>query len=331
MTWLRRPIVHFIALGGLLFAVKTVAFGVRAPLFGGVETTAAVVSAERVAELRQDWLARTGAPPDATVLAALIERERDDEALVREARRRGVHETDPVVQRRLLRNMQFLRGDSDRTPAELLDEAYALGFDRTDLVVRRRLIQKLTLDVFAEARAEAVSEDELRSYLQAHPEPFTRPARARLTHVFLSRDRRGDAVASDAKALLRRIEQADAGPRSLLALGDPFLFPRELPPHSEQELAKIFGPDFAERVADLPVGAWSGPVPSAYGLHLVWVHDRTPEQLPILARVRDRLREAVLAERSERALRAFVAALRARDPIRVEAAGVEASDREDAE
>ncbi|MFQ5416235.1 MAG: hypothetical protein ACE5FL_04200, partial [Myxococcota bacterium] len=174
MTWHRRPIVHFIALGGLLFGVKTVAEGASTPILGGAQAEVAVVTSERVAELRQDWLARTGRPPDAAMLAALIEREIDDEVLVREARRRGVHQTDAVIQRRLLRNMQFLRGDSDRSAAELLDQAYALRLDRTDLVVRRRLIQKLTLDVFAEARAEAPAEDELLGYLQAHPERFTR-------------------------------------------------------------------------------------------------------------------------------------------------------------
>ena len=318
MRWSREPVVHFFAIGALLFGLKTAALESPSRAFVGEGSPPAVISAARVAELRRDWLARTGTFPDARALEALIQAEIDDEVLTLEARRLGVHRNDPVVQRRLLRNMSFLDGESERSAKDLLDDAYALRMDETDLVVRRRLIQKMKLDVFAVARAEEPTEAELADYLQRHVGRFTQPARVRLSHVFLSRDRRGGSLDTDAGALLARLVRDGIGVGGAGGLGDPFLFSRDLPPRSERELAKLFGPEFAARAATLPAGQWTGPIPSAYGLHLVWVHDRSPATISRLDAVRSEVREALLAERGDRALREFVRALRDRHPVRVE-------------
>jgi len=57
-------------------------------------------------------------------------------------------------------------------------------------------------------------------------------------------------------------------------------------------------------------GAWFGPVPSSYGLHLVWVRERRPARLPSLDEVRSAVRESLLADRAEAAVREAVRALR---------------------
>ena len=51
-------------------------------------------------------------------------------------------------------------------------------------------------------------------------------------------------------------------------------------------VANSFGRAFADQLAALPTGEWSGPVESAFGLHLVIVDARTEERLPVLAEVR---------------------------------------------
>jgi parvulin-like peptidyl-prolyl isomerase len=321
MRWSREPVAHFVAIGALLFGLKNFALGSPSPAFVGEGSPPAFISAARVAELRQDWLARTGRFPGARALEALIQAEIDDEVLTLEARRLGVHRNDPIVQRRLLRNMSFLDSESERSAEDLLDEAYALRMDETDLVVRRRLIQKMKLDVFAAARVVEPTQAELADYLQRHLGRFTQPARARLSHVFLSRDRRGASLDADAETLLARLLRDGVEVERARNLGDPFLFPRDLPPRSERELAKIFGPEFAARAATLPAGRWTGPIPSAYGLHLVWVHDRAPATISRLDAVRSEVREALLAERGELALRQVVRALRNRHSVRVERTG----------
>jgi hypothetical protein len=321
MRWSREPVVHFVAIGALLFGLKVFALESPSPVLVGEGPPPAIISAARIAELRRDWLARTGILPSERALEALIQAEIDDEVLTLEARLLGVHRSDAVVQRRLLRNMSFLDGESERSAGDLLDEAYALRMDESDLVVRRRLIQKMKLDVFAAARAAEPTEAELGEYLQRHAGRFTQPARVRLSHVFLSRDRRGASLDADAEALWARLVHDGAAALRAGELGDPFLFPQDLPPRSERELAKIFGPEFAARAATLPAGRWSGPIPSAYGRHLVWVHERAPAALSRLDAVRGEVRESLLAERGERALREFVRELRERHPVRVERTG----------
>jgi parvulin-like peptidyl-prolyl isomerase len=318
MRWSREPVVHFVAIGALIFGWKTFALESPGAAFVGEGSPPAFISAARIAELRRDWLARTGTFPSARSLEALIQGEIDDEVLILEARRLGVHRSDSIVQRRLLRNMSFLDGESERSAEDLLDEAYALRMDETDLVVRRRLIQKMQLEVFAAARAVEPTEAELADYLQRHVGRFTQPARVRLSHVFLSRDRRGVSLDADAEALLARLRRGGVEVEAAGDLGDPFLFPQDLPPRSERELAKVFGPEFAARTATLPTGQWTGPIPSAYGLHLVWVHGRAPATVSRLDAVRSEVREALLTERGELALREVVRALRDRHLVRVE-------------
>ena len=53
------------------------------------------------------------------------------------------------------------------------------------------------------------------------------------------------------------------------------------------EITKQFGDKFTAKLSDVPVGQWVGPVESGYGMHLVFVEERTEGRLPELAEVRD--------------------------------------------
>lgn len=305
-----RATAQFLALGALLFAAQH-ALLPRAPA-RAVPTEQIEISSQRVDGLRREALARWGRLPDADELEALIEQEVADEILYREALALGIDRRDSVVGRRLVRNMRFLTGDEQGDAEALLREARALGMDRSDLVVRRRLIQRMRLALEAGARASAPSDAELAAYLAAHAERFAQPVRVRISQLFFDRERRRDA---EAAARARLAGLAGSGPEA--AAGDPFLAARDLPLQSPRELAKLFGPEFAEGAAELPVGRWSGPLRSAHGVHLVWVHERVPAALPELDAVRDRVRYALLAERGERAVRDAVARARARYRVRV--------------
>ena len=320
---LRQPPVRFIALGLVLYLAKAAVFSPESPQLA---SEVIVIDAARVEQLQRDWLARTGSPPGERGLDALIRSEFDDRLLIAEARRRGLHRSDPVVQRRLLRNMHFLGDDAGRSAADLLDEAYRLGMDRSDLVVRRRLVQLLQLEAYGRARLPEPGEAELEAYFALHSDRFMQPARARLYHVYFSRDARGAATAADARAALVRITAEGAAAGSAEAEGDPFMFPRDLASRSERELARTFGPGFAAAVFDLPIGEWGGPVASAYGEHLVFMHERSPAELSPLAVVRTEVLESLLEERGKRALRETLRGLREKYTLRVEGGAAAAQD-----
>jgi hypothetical protein len=311
-------VLHFAAIGALLFALETQVLGSAQSGAGAAGGEPVLISSQQVAELRRDWLARAGRLPTRDELRALVEAAVDDELLLREARAQGFHRSDPLVRRRLVRNLRFLNEGPSRSDQELFREALALGMDRSDLVVRRRLIQKMKL--LAQAAAAEPTRAELEAFLLRNRSRFTRPARVRISHVYLSRDRRGDSLEADARALLDRLIAESVDPQDASQLGDPFLLQHQLPLRSERELAKGFGPDFARRVLAQAPGGWSGPVASSYGLHLVWVHEHSPARPSPLESVAGELRAALLAERGEAELRARLLRLRARTAVRVEGA-----------
>jgi len=104
----------------------------------------------------------------------------------------------------------------------------------------------------------------------------------------------------------------------VLRIGDPFLHGAEQPPQSRDELAGRFGADFADGVFAAPPGEWSGPIPSAYGVHLVLVREREPARALGFEEVRDPVRLAVIAERRAAALERGLRALRAGAQITIE-------------
>ena len=205
----------------------------------------------------------------------------------------------------------------DRVEEEVLcREAVRLGLDQDDTVIRRRLRQKMEFLSEDFATTDEPTGDELRAYLDDHGADFAADPRYSLTHVFVSEDR-GDLMAPAAAELLERLraEGPDADTREL---GDRLMIPFAFRDEPRRSLAVQLGAGFVEGLDDLPVGEWAGPVPSAYGLHLVLVRERTEGRIPPLEEIRDQVRRDVLAERRERAYRALVDRLSATYEVTVE-------------
>jgi len=232
----------------------------------------------------------------------------DEQVLLQAALARGLDRDDPVVQARLLHNMRFLTEPSADSAA-LYREALRLGMADSDLIVRRRLIERMRLLLQAPAFDSEPGEAELRAYLDRNAARFAEPARVRLSHIFLSPARRGGALASDAHALLHQLGRDE--PDRVAELGDALPVPRYFSAASQQDLARVFGATFADRVFALEPRRWHGPVASPYGAHLVWVHERISAAPARLDVVRSAVRAALLDERADAALQAGLRGLRA--------------------
>ena len=308
---LRAPLLHFLLIGGALYAANA---ALQPPPPGPVVR----VTAGKLAELEEQFLRQTGRPPNEREREWLIASRVDDELLLEEAFALGWHRSDAIAQRRLLQNQRFLDPDSAASDAELLVRAYEQGMDRSDIVVRRRLLERMRLSIAGRAHAEEPDDEALHQYLERHAEQFTRPERVQLSHVFVSSDRHGERLDDAAAALMVRLVDEAISPDDTAELGDPFLLSRELPLWPADTLASRMGPDFAEGAMRAPVGEWSGPVASSYGLHLVWVRQRSPAAVPALDSIRSRVRASLLREREQEVLRAHLEALRARARVEVE-------------
>ena len=301
---LGRKIVLFLVLGGLLFLAERIG--------GGAPPAYSItVGPQDIASLEQGWAKQGGREPDPEILDALIRSHVDEELLIAQARELGWHRNDAIIQRRLVQNQRFLLDENDETPDPvLLEQAYEQGMDESDIVVRRRLLERMRLLIASAARNPAASEAELETYLEQHPERFTRPERTRVTQIYLSRDTHGGSVEQEAQTLLARLREEGVTPENADGFGDPFLIARNLPLSSESALARQLGGDFAEEAMTAPIGKWSEPISSSYGMHLVWPHERTNARLPALAEVRSRVEGELMREREEEALQNHLKSLR---------------------
>lgn len=196
-------------------------------------------------------------------------------------------------------------------------EAVAMGLDQDDTIIRRRLRQKM--EFISESVADAVepSDAQLQAFLAGNAAKFAPSDQVSLQQVFLSPDRRGDALRADAAKVLLALQSVQA-PADPASAGDATLLPPAVALASVPDLQAAFGESFAQQVAGLPVGQWSGPVESEFGLHLVRVDERIAGKAPSL----DDIRPAVLREwqagQRQRQNETALAALRDKYKVQVE-------------
>ncbi len=166
----------------------------------------------------------------------------------------------------------------------LYREGVALGLDRDDIVVKRRVRQKLEVMAEEEAQTTPPTDAELAAYLSAHLDRFTQPA-------VLSFEQRGQSV----------------------------LLPHRMLQMPADLVARDFGPSFAQALERAPIGAWTGPITSSFGVHYARVSARTPPVVPRLEEVRDQVVREWENDRRQHARDESYAKMRAGYRISVEA------------
>jgi len=164
-------------------------------------------------------------------------------------------------------------------------EALALGLDKDDAVIRRRLRQKMELLSDAGADVLSSTDAELEAYLKAHPETFAVNPAISFQQVFLNPQRQGGGSEQTAASILKTLK---ANPEiDATSLGDASLLPAEMPMTSLKSVGHIFGSEFADAIGKLEAGAWTGPIASGFGLHVVRVSEHREGRVPALGEVRD--------------------------------------------
>ncbi len=186
----------------------------------------------------------------------------------------------------------------------LYREARTLGLDTADTIIRRRLIQKMELVLERTGGGAEPTNEDLAEILAADPDRFSAPPRWTLVHAYL---RDGPELEVEAGALRAGLV---AGTKTVDD-GDPFIRGHELKAHTEAQLAAKLGDDFAASVTGLDIDAWSEPIRSPYGLHVVRVVERHEGGAPSVDDARAALREAWIeherAARRSEAERAIIA------------------------
>ena len=208
----------------------------------------------------------------------------------------------------------------------LYREALAMGLDGGDVIIRRRLAQKLEFLYQDLADMSPPSESEIDAYFLANIEEYQEPELITFTQVFFDPDRRGDGTLTDAAEVRDRLSALDEPTQDAASEGDSFLLQSYYPRRSQTDVAKLFGQGFARPLFDLEVGTWHGPVLSGYGVHLVYVHDRSQTPPPELLQVKPRVLEDLQDERRRAFNEEQYAALLARYNVVIENGEEEANE-----
>ena len=194
----------------------------------------------------------------------------------------------------------------------LYREALALGLDKDDTIVKRRMAQKMQFLAEDVAAAHEPSTDELRSWYEKNRDVFALPSRLSFRHLYFSTDRRGARARDDAAKSLAMLAGEPQDSKLAASLADPFMLQDYYGDRTAEQLAKEFGPPFAQSVARLAPGSWQGPIESGYGWHLVFVDNVVPGRTPAFEEVEPDAKTAWLGEQKERAWREAYETMRAK-------------------
>jgi len=315
--WLRAPAVHFLILGCLIAGIDR---AWQAPQRNPPEAPAReqiVITANQLQQLIAAYKRRWNASPSPLQIKGLIQDAVEAELLYREARRLHLDYRDRAIRARLVEKARAVSSDPTMSEAALYEQALQLGFT-DDVVVRRMLLQKMRLILEEDPRPAAVTDQEIAEHLERHAERYVIPPSVSFIHIYLSERIHGDKLHADAFALLAKLDARPGPPRSAIRFSDPCIDGAQLSGLTPQRLTKLFGPDFAERIFRLPIGKWSGPIPSLFGLHLVWIEQQQPRRTAAFAEVRAQVIDDILQDRSDVRYAARIERLRAMYDVRVE-------------
>lgn len=188
-------------------------------------------------------------------------------------------------------------------------EAKKLGLEADDYVIRQRLIQKFDFLQETLIGEEPPPEKDIVAWYEAHRDDYVEPPFATFTHVFYARDGRGDAAAEAAAEemamdLVKKRAPFEAAPGK----GDRFPFGVNFVDRSFDDVASQFGEAAAAEIfaEEGPLKSWRGPIRSPYGWHAIFVRKVTPARTPTLEEVRPRVIEDASRDARERAKKGLI-------------------------
>lgn len=149
----------------------------------------------------------------------------------------------------------------------LYQQALALNLDHNDEIVKRRLAQKM--EFLSDGLAESLqpTEEMLQAYYEKHQSDYPKPPVYTMKLVYFDKTVRSDAH-NDALAAMNTQNPQDSG--------DKISISQAYEAVNAIGIARDYGRVFTAAIDSLPIGKWSGPVVSGYGLHLVNISKKEP-------------------------------------------------------
>jgi len=198
----------------------------------------------------------------------------------------------------------------------LYREALEMGLDRNDQIIRRRMRQKLEFLTADLVESFEPTEEQLQAHLDTNVDLYRQEATVTFVQVYIS-EREG--VGQDRARAMSILEELSTNPHAdPEQMGDPFMYATTHRDMRERELFGVFGEEFAAQVVELSVGQWSGPISSAFGLHIARLDALDPGRPSELTEVRNAVHRDVVSQRTREAEQLYFDGLLAQYTVTVE-------------
>ena len=280
MRLFKDPLLHFLAIGLVLFAVYRVA----TPQADGLANPKTLVVDEKALLTFMQYRARAFEPETAK---ARLQNLSADQLK---------HLINAYVREQVLYR-----------------EALSLGLDSNDYIIKRRLIQKL--DFISQGFAEAavkLSDKEIEAHYTANKREYYVQPSVTFTHVFFDANKRGTKKAAAlAKSRLVELNSKAAPFTDAPSHGDRFPYHVNYVERSPDYVTSHFGPDLTKAVFTIDPGpdVWHGPYSSPHGNHVVMLAKRQEGRIPALDEIRGRVREDARRARQKELADAAITAI----------------------
>jgi len=291
MRIISSPALHFFVIGGLIFAAVLFSQGALSKR----DRSKIVIPKYNVELAVADFKNNLGRPPTDEEYQNILETIINQEVLYRYALDLGLHK-QPVVEERLSKIARFVEENphEPKSKAQRALDALELGLHEGDLVVRRILVDGAKRLIRAPVLMGVPSDEMLEAYLRENEESFMVPGKTRITQVTVNELKYGENTEKRANELLAKIKSERLSPKEASVLeGKAFVEPA-LPPLPDKEIQRKFGYRFTNELKEAPLGEWYGPIPSRYGLHLVYVHERKEPYVAELKDIRRKVKGRLL-------------------------------------
>ena len=199
----------------------------------------------------------------------------------------------------------------------LFREAMAMDLDDQDLVIQRRLVQKLTFVFEDLAETLEPTDDELKKYLQKNQEKYRIPEMISFTQVYFNPEKRKD-VTKEVEKLLDRLKSAQSAPEEAISLGDTIMIDSTFRKRSPSEVARTLGKKFTNELFLSSEMGWQRPIMSTFGVHLVYIDQRTASKMPEYEIIREDVKNDFMYERKKQVIDSAYNAAKSRYTILLE-------------
>jgi PPIC-type PPIASE domain len=192
------------------------------------------------------------------------------------------------------------RKPNDAEMSDLLDafiheeiawrEAMRLALGRDNADIRRRLQRQLESLAADEAMHVPPTREELQTFLNKRADEFRVDPTLSFRQIYF--DNVDNIIGADASArfMLGTLRSQDM-PEDISTLGDPSPLPAIIDQLGGAEVGLLFGGEFAATLSAAPLREWVGPIPSQYGLHLVYIDARVAGRIPVLDEIEGAVEE----------------------------------------